>query len=106
MTTNYLPKGSTIKVLKNGVWVNYITQSEICTADIVGRTTEVVAPMKLVVTGEYKGFKIEYRAGITQVRRVKPPVSAGCRKCGGSGYIPGFQHIQGGKCFSCGPIGN
>ena len=24
-----------------------------------------------------------------------------CGRCGGSGYLPSFQHIKGGACFAC-----
>ena len=24
-----------------------------------------------------------------------------CRRCGGSGYLPSFRHVSGGRCFSC-----
>lgn len=24
-----------------------------------------------------------------------------CRKCGGTGFIPGYEHVQGGVCFKC-----
>ncbi len=26
---------------------------------------------------------------------------AGCLKCGGTGYIPGYEYVQGGICFQC-----
>lgn len=28
-----------------------------------------------------------------------------CPKCGGTGYIPGYEHIEGGVCFLCGGSG-
>jgi hypothetical protein len=28
--------------------------------------------------------------------------NSSCPKCGGSGYLSGYQHIQGGVCFACG----
>ena len=27
--------------------------------------------------------------------------SNGCSRCGGTGYVAAFAHIQNGKCFSC-----
>lgn len=29
-----------------------------------------------------------------------------CPKCGGKGYIPGYEYIEGGICFKCGGSGN
>ena len=28
-----------------------------------------------------------------------------CPKCGGTGYIPGYEHVEGGVCFMCGGSG-
>lgn len=28
-----------------------------------------------------------------------------CPKCGGTGYIPGYEHVEGGVCFLCGGSG-
>ena len=28
-----------------------------------------------------------------------------CPKCGGTGYIPGYEHVEGGVCFRCGGSG-
>lgn len=28
-----------------------------------------------------------------------------CPKCGGKGYIPGYEHVEGGVCFLCGGTG-
>ena len=28
-----------------------------------------------------------------------------CRKCGGEGYIRGYEYIEGGICFKCGGSG-
>lgn len=25
-----------------------------------------------------------------------------CRRCGGTGYLPGYRHVAGGICFECG----
>ena len=30
----------------------------------------------------------------------KKPVLC-CRRCGGKGYLPSFQHIKAGECFTC-----
>lgn len=24
-----------------------------------------------------------------------------CSRCGGTGHIPGFNHVEGGRCFRC-----
>jgi hypothetical protein len=32
--------------------------------------------------------------------------TSGCPRCGGSGYLPEFSHVQGGVCFLCGGGGN
>lgn len=106
MTSYYLMKGTRVKVMKNGSWQYHILREEIDTAGIENKTTEVIGPMNVVVVGSYKGFKIEYRPNQTATRRTKLKGDGSCKKCGGCGYIPGFQHIQGGKCFSCGPVGN
>jgi hypothetical protein len=29
-----------------------------------------------------------------------------CPKCGGSGYLPEYKHIEGGRCFACDGTGN
>lgn len=29
-----------------------------------------------------------------------------CPKCGGTGYIPGYEHVEGGVCFLCGGTGH
>lgn len=29
----------------------------------------------------------------------------GCPKCGGTGYIPGYEYVEGGRCFKCGGSG-
>lgn len=29
----------------------------------------------------------------------------GCRRCGGTGILPQFMHVQGGTCFRCGGTG-
>jgi hypothetical protein len=34
----------------------------------------------------------------TPAPRAIPPH---CGRCGGSGYLPSFQHIKGGACFAC-----
>ena len=31
----------------------------------------------------------------------RPVSGAACQKCGGSGHIRAFAHIQGGACFGC-----
>lgn len=28
-----------------------------------------------------------------------------CQRCGGTGYIPGMEHVDGGICFLCGGTG-
>ena len=33
------------------------------------------------------------------------PIHLGCGRCGGSGYIHAYQHIDGGRCFECGGTG-
>lgn len=104
MTSYHLMKGTQIKVLKDGSWISYTLKEGIDVANVVGRTTEVIAPMKLVVTGEYKGFKIKYCPTQLLTRRNKLKGDGSCKKCGGCGYIPAFSHVQGGKCFSCGPV--
>lgn len=30
----------------------------------------------------------------------------GCQKCGGTGYIRGYEYIEGGRCFKCGGDGH
>ncbi|MDG1158122.1 MAG: hypothetical protein P8N19_01430 [Flavobacteriales bacterium] len=29
-----------------------------------------------------------------------------CSRCGGSGHLPQYNHIQGGACFKCNGCGN
>jgi DnaJ-class molecular chaperone len=38
--------------------------------------------------------------------KAKPPVSKAkvdkiCPRCGGTGSLPGYQHVKGGECFKC-----
>lgn len=106
MTSFYLMKGSQIKVLKGGIWISYTTKKEIAVVDMKNRHIRVISPMVIFTEAEYEGFKIQYRECHLRKSCTKLAGDGSCRKCGGSGYIPGFQHIQGGKCFSCGPVGN
>jgi hypothetical protein len=32
--------------------------------------------------------------------------SCGCSRCGGSGYLPQYSHVEGGVCFRCGGAGD
>ncbi len=36
-----------------------------------------------------------------QLMLIKLPKKNNCRRCGGTGHIPKFVHIQNGICFAC-----
>ncbi len=36
-----------------------------------------------------------------QIAAGKRQVAQPCRRCGGSGHLPGFRHVDGGRCFRC-----
>ncbi len=36
-----------------------------------------------------------------QIAAGKRQVPQPCRRCGGSGHLPGFRHVDGGRCFRC-----
>lgn len=55
--------------------------------------TAETAPAASPVDADYAAYLAEF-ARIEAARPV-------CKRCGGHGYIRGYEHINGGRCFRC-----
>lgn len=61
-----------------------------------------LAPADQMTTAEHEAASA-YRAAAAakHSESIARPLRPHCGRCGGSGYIPSFQHIKGGACFAC-----
>lgn len=55
-------------------------------------------PLQALLAGMHNPQRTEEEEGWIE-RGLDPDMP--CKKCGGTGYLPQYQHICGGECFRC-----
>jgi len=71
-----------------------MTQAEI---DIISSMYGPACPVAAAALAASEAARVA--AFNASVKKKKPVLC--CRRCGGKGYLPSFQHIKAGECFTC-----